>query len=356
VTERVQPRTLVVLLGIAALVISLAGLRSIGGIVGPAFLAIVLIITVYPLRVWLIGKGVPSFIASLVLLLTVYGLLVAVTLSLIVSIGRLAGLVPGYSDEINQYINDGATWLQHRGVGPDQVSAITDAFDVGSLVSTATNILQGILGILSDLFFIFVLLLFLAFDAGPTTHIIGSLKDRKPDLVQALVGFADGVRRYMAVSAGFGFVCAVLDAVALVIMGIPGAFVWGVLSFVTNFIPNIGFVIGLVPPALIGFLEGGVTEMVVVVVVYVVINFIVQSVIQPRIIGDAVGLSASLTFLSLIFWAALIGPLGALLAVPLSLLLRAILVDADPDARWVIPLISGKAEDERPPPGEVAEA
>jgi predicted PurR-regulated permease PerM len=79
-----------------------------------------------------------------------------------------------------------------------------------------------------------------------------------------------------------------------------------------------------------------------VVVIYSVINFVIQSVIQPRIVGDAVGLSATLTFMSLIFWTWVIGPLGALLAVPLTLLFKALLVEADPDARWALPIISGK--------------
>jgi predicted PurR-regulated permease PerM len=172
--------------------------------------------------------------------------------------------------------------------------------------------------------------------------IVGQLGERKSDFVEALASFARGTRSYMAVSAGFGFVVAVIDAGALLIIGVPGAFVWGVLAFVTNFIPNVGFVIGVVPPALIGLLEGGVGMMVVVVVVFTVINFVVQSVIQPRIVGDAVGLSATLTFLSLVFWGWAIGALGALLAVPLSLLLKALLVEADPEARWTLPLISGK--------------
>jgi predicted PurR-regulated permease PerM len=78
-----------------------------------------------------------------------------------------------------------------------------------------------------------------------------------------------------------------------------------------------------------------------------VINFVIQSVIQPRVVGDVVGLSPTLTFLSLVFWAWLIGPLGALLAVPLSLLMRSLLVEADPRGRWALPLISGKPD---PPP------
>lgn len=341
-TDHIHPRALAVLVGLAALTITLAGIRSVGGIIGPAFLAVVLIITVYPVRVWLVRHKVPGAIASLVLLLSVYLLLVLVTLALAISVGRLAVLVPEYNDQINGYINDVTGWLRDRGVGSEQVNAIRDAIDVGSLVGVATDILSGALGVLSDLFFVATLLLFLAFDAAPTMKIVGQLGERKSDFVEALANFARGTRSYMAVSAGFGFVVAVIDAGALLIIGVPGAFVWGVLAFVTNFIPNVGFVIGVVPPAIIALLEGGVGMMVVVVVVFIVINFAIQSVIQPRIVGDAVGLSATLTFLSLVFWGWAIGALGALLAVPLSLLLKALLVEADPESRWTLPLISGK--------------
>jgi predicted PurR-regulated permease PerM len=82
--------------------------------------------------------------------------------------------------------------------------------------------------------------------------------------------------------------------------------------------------------------------MVAVIVAYCVINFILQSVIQPKFVGDAVGLSTSITFLSLVFWAFVLGPLGALLAVPLTLLVKAVLVDADPRNAWLAPLLSSK--------------
>ena len=124
----------------------------------------------------------------------------------------------------------------------------------------------------------------------------------------------------MGVSACFGLIVAVIDGVVLYLMDVPGAFVWAVLAFVTNFIPNIGFVIGVIPPALIALLEDGPGLMLAVIVVYSVVNFVIQSIIQPRVVGDTVGLSPTLTFLSLVFWTWLIGPLGALLAVPLSLL------------------------------------
>jgi predicted PurR-regulated permease PerM len=115
---------------------------------------------------------------------------------------------------------------------------------------------------------------------------------------------------------------------------------WGLLSFITNYIPNIGFIVGLIPPALLALLEGGVPQMTTVIVLYCVVNFIIQSVIQPKIVGDAVGLSATMSFLSLVFWTWALGPLGALLAIPLSLLSKGLLVDIDPATHWMNPLIS----------------
>ena len=87
--------------------------------------------------------------------------------------------------------------------------------------------------------------------------------------------------------------------------------------------------------------------MLAVIVAYSVINFIIQSVIQPKILADAVNLSLTLTFLSLVFWAFVIGPIGALLAVPLTLLMKALLLDADPNTRWISSLLEGG-----PPPLE----
>jgi predicted PurR-regulated permease PerM len=88
--------------------------------------------------------------------------------------------------------------------------------------------------------------------------------------------------------------------------------------------------------------------MLIVIVVYCVLNFVVQSIIQPRFIGDAVGLSVTVTFVALVFWTWLIGPLGAILAIPLTLLSKALLVDVDPQARWADALLRASAKEPDP--------
>ena len=120
----------------------------------------------------------------------------------------------------------------------------------------------------------------------------------------------------------------------------PLPLLWGLFSFLTNFIPNIGFIIGLIPPALLALLDCGVQKMIAVILVYCILNVTIQTFIQPRFVGDAVGLSPAVTFLSVAVWTVVLGPIGALLAVPMSLLARALLIDADPRAEWARVFVS----------------
>ena len=341
VVERARPFALTVLMVTAALTITLAGVKSIADIVGPVFLALVITVTLHPIRLRLERGRLPTWAASLVMLIAAYLLLFLLTLALIVSVAQLAELLPQYTDDITDGVENVGNTLRGLGVKQGQIDAVVSAFDPSQLVDLAVSLLNGTLGVIGNLFFLFTVLLFMAFDTDSTRRSLATLGERFPNPVAALDSFARGTRGYMSVSASFGLVVAVLDGVALYVLDVPGAFVWAVLAFVTNFIPNIGFLIGVIPPALIALLDGGPDLMVVVIVVYGVINFVIQSVIQPRVVGDTVGLSAMLTFLSLVFWTWVVGPMGALLAVPLTLLTRALLVEADPRTRWALPLIAG---------------
>ena len=147
--------------------------------------------------------------------------------------------------------------------------------------------------------------------------------------------FNSNVRRYYVVNASFGAVVAIIDGFALWALGVPAPAVWAILAFVTNFIPNIGFVIGLIPPALLALVVGGWPLMLAVVAIYCVVNVTLQVLVQPKFVSDAVSLSLTLSFFSVIFWTFIIGPLGAILSIPLTLLVRALVLEGDPGARWL---------------------
>jgi predicted PurR-regulated permease PerM len=337
------PRTLAVLLGMAAAVIVVAGLRSISELVAPAFLALVLTICAHPLRPWLVRHHVPRWLATTAVIVTVYVVLLALVLALVVSIARLVDLLPQYQQDLQDLVSDVTSWLTTFGVDEKQVSAIANAIDPSQAIAVVTDVFGGLVSVLSDLFFIVTLLLFLAVDGVAFPVKLESTDAAHGGFARAMAGFAVGTRRYIVVSTVFGLIVALLDVGLLYLLGIPLPWLWGMLAFITNYIPNIGFVIGLIPPVILGLLENGWSGALAVLAGYCVLNVLIQSVIQPRFVGQAVGLSTSLTFLSLVFWAWVFGALGALLAIPLSLFAKAVLVDADPRNRWLLPLISGGA-------------
>jgi AI-2 transport protein TqsA len=141
-------------------------------------------------------------------------------------------------------------------------------------------------------------------------------------LAARFLAFSETIRGYMGVRAVLGLVAAVLDYALLQVLGVDYALLWAVLSFLLSFVPNIGFTLSLVPPTLLALVEGGWQEGLIVFVGYQVINNVIDNVIGPRFVGKEMKISALLSFLSVIFWAWVLGPTGAILAVPLTVLLR----------------------------------
>jgi predicted PurR-regulated permease PerM len=343
VEPRSFPRPVLLLVGMAAGLLVVSGLRSLSDIIGPAFLALVLTIAAQPLRDWAVRMGLPQWVGGVAALLVIYFGLLGLTVSLLVAGARFAALLPTYQDDLSQLIQDGLDRLTALGVTEQQIDSVASEFDLGSLVSFFGELVGGLLGLLSSLFFIVTLVLFMVADTSGFARTLREMPGDRVMFVRALGDFASGTRRYLVVSTVFGLIVAVIDTIALAWIGVPVAVLWGLLAFVTNYIPNIGFVIGVIPPALIGLLEGGVPMMLAVLVAYSVVNVVIQSVIQPRVVGDAVGLSTTLTMLSLVFWSFTLGAVGAVMAIPLSLLTKAILIDSDPRNHWVGPLLSSGA-------------
>ena len=335
-----MPRGVIVLLGLAGTVVAIAGAKEFASVIGPTFLALMLTVTVQPLPDWLRRKGVPGWLALLIALLVVWGILAVLVVSLVVSVAKLATLLPTYADDMDQLVANLQNFLQTQGIGGEQGKQLISNVDASKVIDLVGTILESALGIFSNLLFIIVLLLFMAVDAMTYSSRMNVLNRMRPDIAAAFSSFARGTRTYLVVSSIFGLIVAALDSIALWWLGIPLPLLWGLLAFITNYIPNIGFVIGLIPPALLGLLQGGPKLMIAVILVYSVINVILQSVIQPKFVGDAVGLSVTLTFLSLVFWTWVIGPLGAILAIPLSLMTKALLVDIDPSTRWADVLLT----------------
>jgi predicted PurR-regulated permease PerM len=344
----ILPRGVIVLLGLACAVVVVAGLKWTATIIAPVMLALMLTVTASPLGTWLRRRGAPAWVAALALVVTVYVVLFGLGGALVLSVTRLVDLMPQYQQQFAQLRTDAVQALADLGIDTQQLQDLAGKIQPSSVVDVVQSVLGSLLGVLSNSIFLLAVLLFLCLDAIHFPARLSTAARQRPEVIGALRSFAQGTRQYLVVSTVFGLIVAVIDTVMLWALGVPLPLLWGLLAFITNYIPNVGFIIGLVPPALLGLLEGGPGLMGLVIVLYSVVNFVIQSVIQPKIVGDAVGLSATMSFLSLVVWAWILGPLGALLAIPLSLLAKGLLVDIDPTTRWIDSLISSGGADPEP--------
>ena len=333
------PRWLILVGGLAAATIAIAGLRAVAWLVGPVFLALVVVIAMAPVRDWLRRIGVPSWLATTVLLLLVWSVLLAFVGLLVLSVAQLAALLPNYADQAQTLTDDVVNRLNDAGLVSGRLSDLIEQIDYGQIVGLASGLLARLTDTASTLVLLLSALVFMAIESGGFSRRMALVGEERPHLPVAATLFAQGTRSYLLVSTVFGGIVAIGDFLALAWLGVPAAALWGLLAFITNYVPTIGFVLGVIPPALLGLLAGGWGELVAVVAVYSLLNFVVQTLIQPRFVGDSVGLSMTVTFIALLFWGWVLGALGALLAIPLTLLVKALLVDVDPRGHWLDALL-----------------
>jgi AI-2 transport protein TqsA len=328
------PRALIILLGLAAAMVVILGARELAWLIGPVFLALVIVLLVHPLHTWLRHKKVPEGVALVVLLLAIFGVLVVLGSILVLAVGRLVTVLPQYAAEADGLVSSLRDFLVAQGISRETASSLLANVSLGAVIQAITPLLSGVVGLVANAIFLLSLMLFLGIDATGALGRMAAVQRLRPRLGEAFRIFSANTRRFLGVTTIFAVITGVADTLLLLWLDIPLAILWGLLAAICNYIPYVGFVIGLVPPALLALLIGDWPLMLTVIVAFIVLNSLFTSLIQPYFVGDAVGVSMPVTLVALVFWGWVLGPLGAILAIPLTLLVKAILVDTDPSAGW----------------------
>jgi len=323
------------LISLAAGVVVLAGVYFARGLFGPLALAAVVVIIVQPVRGPLERRGWPRWAATTGMIVVAYLILGALAALLAFAGVQFANLVGQYLDDLAKTVNQITSWLESFGVEGQVADAVSSWLDPSTIAGLAATVGGTAMTVLTAFFFVLAYVIFMAADSGRYQDAHARFGVPRPATLARITSYNSGVRRYFVVNATFGAVVAVVDGLALWWMGVPAPAVWAILAFVTNFIPNIGFVLGVVPPTVMALVVGGWPLALGVVAVYCVVNVVLQVLVQPKFVADAVNLSLTLSFFSVVFWTLVIGPLGAILAIPLTLLTRALVIEGDPDAGWL---------------------
>ena len=198
---------------------------------------------------------------------------------------------------------------------------------------------KGVGALLADSFVILLLVVFMLLEISIFSKKIVAIHI---DASSHIIAFLDSVKQYMFIKTLFSFVTGIIIYLGLLIIGVDYALLWGVLAFLLNFIPNIGSIIAAVPAVLLALIQLGGFDALLTASLFIVVNIVIGSVIEPKYMGEGLGLSTLVVFISLIFWGWVLGPVGMLLSIPLTIMIKLALQNS-PEHKWVAILLDSKA-------------
>lgn len=323
----------------ASVVIVVAGLSAASAIVVPVLFAAILATALAPAFRWLQRKGVPSGLAVFLLILAL--LLAGLLLIGIVasSLRELARNLPTYRQNLADEQAAVQAWLTARGI---DLPALLQDVDVRSLAPVVLRIVAAIGNALSQVFLILLVAVFLLVDLPGFEARVGSQVAGDNPLWQGRARLSDSIQTYVGIGTINGLIRGAAVVVLLAVLGVDLAVFWGLLTFLLSFLPTIGLILAAVPPILLALAQYGPGRALAAAAGIIVINLVVDA-IMPRITGAGLNLSIVAVLISLLFWTWVLGPLGALLAVPLTITIK-LALESSSDTRWLAAAMSARVE------------
>jgi len=324
---------LIILITAALFIIIVAGMRAAASIINPILIAVFLSSLCAPLLYWLQRRGVPNGFAVAAIVL---GLLV-VALLLMIFVGRslntLAQQLPVYQERLTALIAQAFDRLNTLGLDMTK-SPLTDYVTPRKFMSLVSYGLSIFRGVFTNLFLIMLFILFILLEtAGFPRKLQAAFPDPEGTLGHFRTMTAN-VNRYMGFKALFSLATGVSLWILLALIGVEFAGTWGVLAFFLNFIPAIGSIIAAIPAILWALVQLGLPSALLTLLAYLAVNIIIGNLLEPKFMGRKLGLSPLVVILSMIFWGWVLGPIGMVLSVPLTMIGK-IALATNEDTRWI---------------------
>lgn len=331
-----------ILLNLAAFVVIVAGMRAASSLLVPFLLAMFLaILCSTPLR-WLTDHKVPKVIAVVLLVIVLLALATVVGGILGTTIVDLSRQGPRYEAGFQQQLGTVVAFLERFSI-PVSRETITTYFDPQRLFALTTTLLASIGQVLTNGALILLTMVFALLEmAGFSLKFRAAFGDADAtDAKRSMDDIGLSIRRYVALKTVISLGTGVCIYVWLQVMGVDYAILWGVVAFLLNFVPNIGSFIAAIPAVLLAFIQLGPGAAVVAALGFLVVNVVFANILEPRVMGYGVGLSTLVVFISLVFWGWVLGPVGMLLSVPLTVIFRIVLATND-STKWIAILLGSE--------------
>lgn len=329
------------LLMLASVVIILSGIKAASQIVVPFLLALFLSIVLYPLVRIMARWRIPSVLSVFIIIIAiVIGMFMTASL-LGSSLNEFTRTLPQYRAPISEHLRTFQAYAAQVNIHISN-EELMQYFDPSALVGFITRMLSGFSGMMTNIFLLLMTVVFMLLEVQTLPGKLGKALNNPQQGMLGIQAALDSISRYMTIKTAISLATGLVIWLFLSVLDVKYAMLWGVLGFLLNYIPNIGSVIAAVPPVLQTLLFSGLSDALVVTACFIVVNILIGNVIEPRVMGRGLGLSTLVVFLSLIFWGWLLGPVGMLLSVPLTIVAK-IMLEATPSGqRLAIMLGDGK--------------
>ncbi len=319
----------------AAGVVVAAGITLASGMLAPFLLALFLAAVTAPMVFWLRHRRVPAGLAIALGILADMLLLGAVASVVAGSMTTFYQRLPEYQAKANLVLDRSVRFLQEHGL------AATGTFDrvlhPARVMSLVVDLLGDLASMVSQSFVVLLTVGFLLIEITFIGPKLRAVMHDQQDL-KVLATAAHEANTYLLVKTSVSLATGTLAGLACWLFGVDFPVLWGLLAYLLNYIPNIGSFVAAIPPILLGLLTEGGGQAVGLAGAYLAINVVVGNIVEPKLTGDALGLSALVVFLSVIVWGFLLGPIGALLSAPLTLVVKHWLAHTD-DWAWMATML-----------------
>ncbi|HTK08986.1 MAG TPA: AI-2E family transporter [Ktedonobacteraceae bacterium] len=317
----IQSPLVLALFGTAAFFVVLLGLKATSDIFAPIFLASVLAILFTPALRWLERRGLPTALALVVFALILIASFACVILVLLLSLSQFQARLPIYEALILQRASTLETVLAGKGIYIKE-GLNTDILSGTAIIKTAIGTVTGVLtNIVGLVFFLFLLFLMLASSKDLSRKVHGR-QSRGNAFATRFAAYARQIQKQYSIQTLSNFLSALAITIELFLFRVDFALLWGFLAFVLGFIPNVGLIIATLPAVIIALILYGWGTALAIVLIGILLNAIMDNLVTPRFMGKGLNLPMLSIFLSFLIWSWVFGFLGALLAVPATLLLR----------------------------------
>ena len=329
-----------ILLLSAAASVTLWGMSTYAAYINSAMLAVLIVLAFGPVVEWLRRRRLPKWAALLVTLLLAVAGLGLFSLFLLYATAQFVRALPTYQQQAQALVQQVQSWLQSMGLDATGSAAVANQADTTDALNLTQSFLAALSSILSSGFTLVMLMTFLFVDVILFPGRLTRQANQGNSYAQRVSDFTGGLRQYIIVMVIIGTAVGTLNTILFYVVGVPQALLWGVLSGILNFIPFIGFWIGLIPPAILTLLAYGPERMLLMATGYILVNATVQNVIQPKLVVSRLNLTPFMSLISSTFWPLVLGPVGAIIGVPLTLAVHSLVFDADPSTRWLAALMT----------------